>query len=168
MERFWNLIYYFTYKGDYKLHLLFNKINPALLLYKLNLSKRRFAKMGVDNPVEELNKSFKKKDTGISSFRAGGLMILLITLFCFGIINIYLGLLKILYFNAYVIFPVLPITLLFNYFLLFRHNKYLSYFKEFDEMGRANKKKWAWISLGVILFFFFFAIGSFVFWIQRV
>ena len=71
MERFWNLIYYFAYKGDYKLHLLFNKINPALLLSKLNLSKRRFAKMGVDNPVEELNKSFKKEDTGISSFRAG-------------------------------------------------------------------------------------------------
>jgi hypothetical protein len=57
MERFWNLIYYFAYKGDYKLHLLFNKINPVFLLYKLNLSKRRFAKMGIDNPVEVLNKS---------------------------------------------------------------------------------------------------------------
>lgn len=168
MERFWNLIYYFAYKGDYKLHLLFNKINPVLLTYKLNLSKRRFAKMGIDNPVEVLNNSFKKTDTGISSFRAGGLMILLIALFCFGIVNIYLGLLKILHFNANVIFLVLPITLLFNYFLLFRQNKYLGYFKEFEKMKKADIKKWALISLVVVLFFFFFAIGSFVFWIKRV
>ncbi|MFA5971549.1 MAG: hypothetical protein WC780_04275 [Lentimicrobiaceae bacterium] len=168
MERFWNLIYYFAYKGDYKLHLLFNKINPALLLYKLNLSKRRFAKIGVDNPVEELNKSFEKSDTGISSFRAGGLMILLIVLFCFGIGFIYIGLLRISYFNANIFILVLPITLLFNYFLLFRHNKYLSYFRDFEKMEKADKKLWAWISLGVILFFFFFVIGSFVFMNHRV
>jgi len=47
MERFWNMIYYFAYIGDYKLHLLFNRINPVLLLYKLNFAKRRFEKLGV-------------------------------------------------------------------------------------------------------------------------
>ena len=167
MERFWNLIYYFAYKGDYKLHLLFNKINPALLLYKLNLSKRRFAKMGIDNPVEELNKSFKKSDNGISSFRAGGLMILLVVLFCFGIGFIYIGLLRIDYFNSNLFILVIPITLLFNYFLLFRHDKYLLYFKEFEKMEIADKKIWAWVSFVVILGFLFFAIGSFVFMNHR-
>jgi len=168
MERFWNLIYYFAYKGDYKLHLLFNKFNPIVLLYKLNFSKRRLAKMGVNNPVEELNKSFKKEDTGISSFRAGGLMILLVVLFCFGIVNIYLGIQKILIFNVNVFLIALPITLLFNYILLFRKNKYLSYFKEFDKMEKVDKKKLALLSLIVILFFFIFSIGSLLFWIQRV
>ena len=167
MERFWNLIYYFAYKGDYKLHLLFNKINPTLLLYKLKLSKRRFAKIGGDNPVGKLNKSFKKADSGISSFRAGGLMILLIVLFCTGIGYIYIGLFRVCYFNANIFILVVPITLLFNYFLLFRHNKYLRYFKEFEKMERADKKFWTWVSFGVIMGFFLFDIGSFVFMNHR-
>ena len=168
MERFWNLIYYFAYKGDYKLHLLFNKINPIGLLYKLNFSKSRFVKMGVDNPIKELNKSFKKEDAGISSFRAGGLMILLVALFCFGMGFIYVGALRISCFNSNIFIIVLPITLLFNYFLLFKNNKYLEYFKEFEKMDRSNKKKWAWISLLVILSFFLFIVGSFVFMNYRV
>jgi membrane protein insertase Oxa1/YidC/SpoIIIJ len=168
MERFWNLIYYFAYKGDYKLHLLFNKINPVLLLYKFNFSKRRFAKMGIDNPVEELNKTFKKSDTGISSFRAGGLMILLIVLFCFGIGNIYIGINRIRFnVSLYPFLIVLAITFLFNYYLLFRHDKYLKYFKEFEKMDKKNKMIWAWISLGVIFGIFGFSIGSFVFMIDR-
>ena len=168
MERFWNLIYYFAYLGDYKLHLVFNKINPVLLLYKLKYSKKRFAEIGVDNPVKKLNKSFKKFDTGISSFRAGGLMILLMILFCLGIGFIYIGLLRIRYFNSNIIIFILPITLLLNYFLLFRHNKYLRYFKEFEKMDGVEKKKWAWISLMVILSFFIFSIFSFVFMNYRV
>ena len=124
--------------------------------------------MGIDNPVEELNKSFKKTDIGISSFRAGGLMILLIVLFCTGIGYIFIGLFRISYFNANIFILVVPITLLFNYFLLFWNNKYLGYFKDFEKMEKADKKLWAWISLGVILFFFFFAIGSFVFMNYRV
>lgn len=168
MERFWNLIYYFAYIGDFKLHLLFNKINPIVLLYKLNFSKRRFAEKGINDPVEELNKSFKKKDTGISSFRAGGLMILLIVLFCFGIGFIYIGLLRINRFNSQIFILVLPITLLFNYFLLFRNNKYLGYFKEFEKMDKKDKMKWSWISFLVIIGFFFFVIGSFVFMNYRV
>jgi hypothetical protein len=168
MERFWNIIYYCAYKGDYKLHLLFNKINPVLLLYKLKIFKRKFKKIGVENPVEELNKAFRKTDTGISSFRAGGLMILLIVLFCFGIGFIYIGLLRISYFNANIFIIVFPIALMFNYFLLFRHNKYLNYFKEFEKMSSTDKKIWAWTSLMAILFFFLFVIGSFMFMNYRV
>ncbi len=78
MIRFWNLIYYFVSIGDYRLHSWFNRINPVLFLYKHSYFKRRFKKIGVDNPVEELNKSFRKFDSGISSFRAGELYILII------------------------------------------------------------------------------------------
>jgi hypothetical protein len=163
MERFWNLIYYFAYKGDYKLHLFFNKINPALLLYRFNFAKRRFAKMGVDNPIEKLNKSYKKKDTGISSFRAGGLMILLIVLFCFGIGFIYIGLFRIKYFDNNLFIIVLPITLFLNYLLLFKQNKYLRYFEEFEKFDYAKKKKWALISTSVIISFFVFLFCSILF-----
>jgi hypothetical protein len=163
MERFWNIVHFFAYKGDYKLHLLFNKINPILWLYKLNIAKRRFAKMGIDNPTEELNNAFKRPDVGISTFRSGGFMILLIVLLCFGIGFIVIGLLRIKYFNSNIFFLIVPITLLFNYFLLFRHNKYLRYFKEFEKMEKADKKMWVWLSIGVILGILLFSIGSFVF-----
>lgn len=118
--------------------------------------------MGINNPIEELNKSFKKSD-GISSFRAGGLMILLIVLFCFGIGFIFIGLLRIDCFNANLFILVLPITLSFNYLLLFKNDKYLSYFKDFEKMEKSILKIWGLVSLVVILFFFFFAIGSFMF-----
>ncbi len=168
MERFWNLIYYFAYIGDYKLHLLFNKINPVLLLYKLNLSKKRFEKMGINDPVEELNKSFKKSDVGLGSFRAGGLMILLICLLCFGIGNIYIGVYRIRYHvKVYPFILVLAITFLVNYLLLFKHDKYLRYFKEFDKMEKTSRIRWAWISFVVMLSILFFCIGSFVFMLYR-
>jgi len=168
MVKFWNLIYYFTYIGDYKLHLWFNKINPILLLYKLGSSKKRFAKMGIDDPVKHLNKSFKKLNGGISSFRAGGLMILLSVLFCFGIGFIYIGLFRIRYFNGNIFILVFPIALFLNYFLIFRQNKYLRYFKEFDKMDAPAKKKWSLISLITILGIFIFSVCSFIFMNYRV
>src|ERR1035437_659666 len=118
MERFWNLIYYFIYVGDYKLHLLFNKINPVLLLYKLSFAKKRFAKLNIHNPVEELNKSFKRSGIGISSIRSDGLMILLIALVCFGIGDIYIGIYRIRYnISFYPFILVLATTLSVNYYL---------------------------------------------------
>ena len=168
MERFWNLIYYFAYIGDYKLHLLFNKINPILLLYRLNFAKKRFAKLNINNPVEELNKSFKKSDFGISSFRSGGLMILLIVLMCFGLVCIYTGIYRMRFkLGLFSFILILATTLSVNYYLLFRHNKYLRYFKEFEKMERTDKKRWAWISFGVILGILFFSIGSFIFMNHR-
>jgi hypothetical protein len=49
-----------------------------------------------------------------------------------------------------------------NYFLLFRHDKYLKYFKKFKKQSRGWKVKWAWISAGVILFPFLVLAGSFI------
>ncbi|NOY48318.1 MAG: hypothetical protein GXO84_09030 [Chlorobi bacterium] len=124
--------------------------------------------MGIDNPVEHLNKSFKNLDNGISSFRAGALMILLIILLCSGIGFIFIGLLKIRYYNSNIFILVLPLTLLFNYLLLFRKNLYISYFKEFEKMDTSEKKKWALISLITILGSFIFSVCSFIFMNYRV
>lgn len=59
------------------------------------------------------------------------------------------------------------LTLVVNYFLLFKQKKYLIYFKEFEKMTNGEMKKWARISfivcIGILLFF----IGSFVFMAYR-
>jgi hypothetical protein len=162
MERFWNIIHYFVYKLDYKLHLLFNKINPVLYFYKLPFAKKHFEKIGID-PLIEVNKAFKRPDIGISSIRSGGFMGILIFLVCFGIANLsseirQQGLnLKLYHFIIFIV-----ISLLANHFLLFKKNKYLIYFKEFEKMPKELKKKWAWISFLVILGILFFGIGSLV------
>lgn len=41
--------------------------------------------------------------------------------------------------------------LIVNYFLLWRDYKYLDYFEKFDKEPASEKRKWAWISLGVLV-----------------
>ena len=163
MERFWNIVYYFAYRADYKLHLLSNKINPFVLIHKLPFQKRIYAKMGID-PIEEVNKAFKRPDIGLSSIFSGGLMYILVFLVCFGLVNFYSAIIQQeLYLQLSHFIGFIIVSLVVNYFLLFRHDKYLGYFKEFEKMDRADKKMWAWISMGVILGILAFSVGSFVF-----
>jgi len=163
MEVFWNIVFYFAYRFDYRLHLLFNKINPFILLYRLPHSKRNFEKLGVD-PMNALNKAFKRPDIGISSIRSGGLMYVLVFLICWGTVNFYSAIIqKELNLKFYVFIIFILISFVVNHFLLFKQDKYLSYFKEFEKMEKQEKKKWGWLSLIVIIGIFLYSIGSFVF-----
>lgn len=163
MEKFWNIVYYYAYRADYKFHLLFNKINPVFYFYKLPFAKRHFEKMGI-NPVTEVNKAFRRPDIGLSSIFSGGLMYILVFLFCFGIVNLYSAITQIeLNLKLYHFIALIIISFIVNHFLLFKHDKYLNYFKEFEKMEKTDKMRWACISLGVILIILLFSIGSFVF-----
>lgn len=163
MERFWNIVHYIVYKLDYRFHLLFNKINPVYYFYKFRFAKKHFEKMGID-PVIEVNKAFKRVDFGISSIRAGGFMHILVFLICFGMVNFFCGLIQInvrLRLYHFIIFVIA--SLVVDHLLLFRHDKYLRYFKEFEKMPHEVKKKWSWISLVAVMCIFLFFIGSFIF-----
>ena len=126
-------------------------------------AKKHFNKMGID-PITEVNKIFKRPDIGLSSIVAGGLMYILIGLLCLGLICLFIAINKV-EFNVkiYPFIIIFAICFIVNHLLLFRHDKYLGYFKEFEKMERADMKKWAWISLVVILGILFFSIGSFMF-----
>jgi hypothetical protein len=69
MVRFCNLIYYFIYCVDYRLHLQFNKINPFILLFELPFPKKLYKRKGIDIK-NEINEVFKRPDIGISAYRA--------------------------------------------------------------------------------------------------
>jgi len=167
MNRFWNFVHYYAYISDYKLHLLFNRINPILYLYKLPFAKKHFEKMKID-PVIELNRTFQRPDIGISSIRSSGLMYILVFLLCCGLGNLYIGVYRIkFHVSIYPFILAIAISLIVNYYLLFRHKKYLHYFKEFEKMESSDKKRWSLLSLGVILGIMIFAIGSFLFMIYR-
>jgi preprotein translocase subunit SecE len=51
-----------------------------------------------------------------------------------------------------------------NYFLLWKNDKYLTYFKEFEQESKEVKRKWAWISFGVVVGIILLLIVSF--WIM--
>ncbi len=163
MVKFWNIVHFFVYKIDYKLRLAFNKINPVFYLYRLPFAQRHFKKMGID-PLEEVNKAFKRPDIGISSIFAGGFMYILVFLLGFGIVNLYSAViqrelnLKVYHFIALVI-----ISFIVNHFLLFKQDKYIDYFEDFEKMEKTEKWKWSWISLVVILIILAFSISSFAF-----
>ncbi|MCZ0211645.1 hypothetical protein OZK63_40505, partial [Streptomyces sp. UMAF16] len=53
-----------------------NKINPLMLIHRLPFQKRRYEKMGI-NIYDEINTAFNDTRNGISSIRAGGVMLVL-------------------------------------------------------------------------------------------
>lgn len=168
MERFWNIIHYCAYNGDYKLHLLFNNINPIVLLLRIPFIKKFYSKKGVD--VESnLNTAFKRPDVGLSSMRVGGLMYVLIFFFQLGIIEFFLGITRARPQGIFLIaIPPFIISIILNYILLFKKNKYLKYFNEFDKMDKSFKRKWSWISFGVIIGILLFLILGFIFMDYRI
>ena len=156
MERFWNIILYFAYRADIKLTWYFYKYIGAFLFLNLPFMKKRYEKGGIKDPVAHLMEVHKRPDIGFSSFFAGGLV-------CGSQGSFLLGLFM-CFPNRQLPIEILAVCLvaivLFDYIMLLHKNKYLKYFKEFDQKPRKWKVKWAWISLGVILFqfaFFFFA-----------
>lgn len=168
MERFWNIIHYCAYKGDYKLHLLFNNINPVVLLLRIPLIRKFYSKKGVD--VERnLNTAFKRPDVGLSSIRVGGLMYSLIFFFQLGMIEFFLGITMIKPHGFFfIIIPPFVISIIINNILLFKDSKYLKYFQEFDKMDTSFKKRWSFISLGIIIGILTFLIIGFIFLDYRI
>ena len=172
MERFWNIVHYFAYKINYYLHSAFNKIEPIgfllKLLFLIPCVRKHYLKKGYT--LKTLNEGFdeylKRPDFGLSSVFAGGLMYALPFIFFTGLLFHYIA------FSAEKPKSFAPILIamtlflfisfLFNGILLFRKDKYLNYFKEFDKKSRKWKIKWAWISAGVILFPFTVLILSFI------
>jgi len=166
MERFWNIVYYFAYRAVYKLYRIYDKIEPAGMLIRLLFLVPSIKKIYLkrDFTLERLNKDFDEKilknpEIGLSSFFAlilvmGGQAAFILGIFmCFPNRILPIEFLIICLFAAF----------LLDYILIMHKGKYLNYFKEFDQKPREWKIKWAWISVGVILFqFFFFFFSAFV------
>jgi len=162
MERFWNIVHYFVYRGVYKFYLLSNKINPFKLIHRLPYLKRLYEKQGI-NIRNSIDEAFKRPDIGLSSIWAGAIMYVLVLLICFGLVNYYSGIMRLdftLKLSHFLVLLSIPFVI--NHFLLFKQNKYLAYFKEFEIIPKEEKKKWAWLSFLIIIGILLFFIGSFV------
>ncbi len=171
IEWFWNIIHFNVYRFDLKCRELFNNFNPIYLINKIPAIKRHHAKHGVNDMNKFANSILNNPKIGISSIWSGSFMGGLIVLVEYGIFNIIQGLASLpliqaiwndsLYFIIYLILLLIP-TVLINNSFLFRKDKYLNYFKEFELMSKNEKTKYGWVSFFVILLVFSFFIGSFL------
>ncbi|TKC06371.1 hypothetical protein [Pedobacter frigoris] len=151
IETFLNWIYYCMYKGEYKLSRLFRILNPVRLLVKMPFLKKRYEKLGVDID-KEIDSILYSKRFGVSVIYMGGILAGILFLVQMTISIIIIRILDI-QITSYGIF--LPIFFITSYFvchvLIFKGDKYLSYFEKFDKWTRNKKIKYGLLSLSVVL-----------------
>jgi hypothetical protein len=146
MEKYLNLFFFCVYRARYRMQLFLGK--PFMLLYKLPFVKRRFAKKGVD-PQKTVNEIF----AGDSEHHAGAFVGGVLFLFIFAIVNIFIGLFcpgTVLSMKHFIVMGIPPLAI--GYFNVYRNDKYIQYFDEFEKLPNSEIRKYSWLSFAVIVF----------------
>lgn len=176
MEKIWNYIHYFIYSFEvkasqiitYPIRLIFD------LIYKIPFIANTLKKKN-SSPQEirlasanAINNRVYGQNITISGIQMGGLIVLIE----YGLFNIFqaiLGksLIQIFWepgssYKWIFVIGLVAMPWIINEKLLFKNNKYLKYFDEFDKEARTVRHKWAWISFGIIIGILGFFMLSFV------
>lgn len=155
IENHLNVLHFCFYRLHYKLHLFANKINPFRYLARLPYIKKRLEEKGVANIENEINKAFRNKEYGLSMTVAGGALIGILFFFFLAVLNMLLKLLSwdiILSAVHFIICVVLSVAL--SYFFVFKKDKYLKYFEQFESWGKVYKSKYGWFTFTFVLLVF--------------
>ena len=176
MERAWNYTYYSIYSFERKVTYFFRTILNSIFspITKINFLKKGLEKRGssfkqIDDIALEISNNPKNgKSINLANIHIGGLLVLL-EFSLFNLFQAILGKSLIQYvwgpgspYKWFFIIVLLVIPYLINNQLLWKNDKYLKYFKEFDKKPKEIRRKWAWISFGIILGILAFFILSFV------
>jgi hypothetical protein len=153
MKRTLNILHFSLYVIENKLHFLFNKINPALLLYKIPSIKNRMKeKYGIENPTEWYNRFWTDKKDGFSLWFSGGWLIGIIALIFISIGKIAINITNPeIVLNYYYFILLGGLSYLICYFFVFKNDGYLKYFDEFKNWTKTEKRKNVLLSLGFII-----------------
>ena len=160
MKKSLNILHFSLYLIETKLHSLFNKVNPALLLFKIpSVKKRMKENEGIENPTEWYDKFWTDKKNGFGLLFIGGWLIGIIALILISIGIIVINITNPeMVLNKYYFISLGVISYLTCYFLVFKNDEYLKYFNEFKNWTRAEKRKNVSLSvgffIGVITLFF--------------
>jgi hypothetical protein len=169
---YWNMVHYCIYLFVVNVFKLMNYLNPLYYILKIRGVKRYYAKHGVDDMQGLTTTVSNNPKTGINSIHAGGLIIGLTGFLLFGIFDcsqlfFSISLDDLVFKNdtngTLLVLCLFVLSFLFNYITLFRGNKYLEYFKEFDKIEASEKTIYYWMSLIVVTFIIAFFIISFKF-----
>lgn len=169
MENYLNILHYFVYRLAYKLHLFSNKINPILLIYKLPFFKRKFKEKGIVDIEKEINTAFGDKDSGLSIMVSGGVIIGMVFFLILAIVILLKRLLGFdfaLGINHFIFIAVLSI--ISCYFLVFKKDKYLVYFKKYESWPKSEKIKYEWIIFIFIVLVILLFLGVLLYKLQMI
>jgi hypothetical protein len=163
IERNLNILHFSLYKIETRLHFLFNKINPALLLYKVPFIKKQMKnKFGIDNALEFHNNFWTDKKNGFGLRFTGGWLIGIIALALIGVGKIGISFIQPeIGLSPYYFLAMGAISYVICYYLVFKEDHYLKYFAEFENWTKARKRLNALLSIGSIIFiitFFFISL----------
>ncbi len=171
IELFWNIVYYGIYRFDVYFRYLVGFLNPFKVIHKIKGVQKYYSAQGVNDMNKLRNRILGNRESGISSFRSGGIIGGLLVLIEYGLINLFQkitgsNLIEKIWqsntnFMIYLISLLLPVILINNY-LLFKGNKYLKYFDEFDKCGTNTRQLYSWISfitVVIIVAFFFLSFN---------
>lgn len=163
------MVYYFLNKWEVMTQNVFNY--PILRLLRNDTVKKLYAKRGVENPEDVVKDAVNNSKTGTNSIIAGihmGALLVMLEYSFFNFTQALIGQFLVQYFFKDVIsFLLFLITFLLpagisNYFLLYRKDQYLKYFKEFDKAFKNNSRKYAWRSFFIVSSFYLLVVLSFV------
>ena len=132
-----------------------NKINPFRLLAETKIVKDRLRKKGIVDFNKDMNNFFGDKSSGLSVTVAGGLLWGIFEIFIISIILIFN-----LNLSIKIVLASLISTGIACYFLVFKDDKYLDYFDEFERWNKHERIKAAIItSITVLLTITLFFVG---------
>lgn len=158
IETWLNIIHYCLYRADSRRHLLSNKLNPFVLIGRVPAVKRKFEEQGTTH-LDVVNKIWTDKRYGFSIMISGGGLVISLSLIVLAVFDILNSLLKhpvAFSWQPFVICMVLAFAIC--HFTVFREDKYLKYFKQFDKWTRQEKWKYGLLS-------FAFIVGSVALWL---
>ncbi len=164
MERVWNMVHYFVWVSVNKADRLATKVHPVALGFRLPVVKNYFSRRGRDI-LQEAQQNCENPDTGINTIWAGGLLAGLVGLVGIGLVLLYIAEINPQFHLGKLHGVAIAATsYVLNYLLLWRHGKYLNYFKECDKLPAKIRRRWAWASFGIVVGMLSFCVGCFLYW----
>ena len=141
---------------------------PFFLLLKNKYIKRIYQRKGIKNPEVIIKKSLTDPEQSTIIWIAEISMCILFILMILSFVNIISSFLGIILFTRinrimFVLINILP-ALIINYYLLWKEDKYLIVFKEFDKEPKNIKRKKYIISFLIVIGIIILLIFSF--WIM--
>ncbi len=162
MERVWNIVHYFVYVSVTKAQRLTLAVNPVTFVYRTRFFRNYFSRRG-RNIFQEIEQNMENPDTGINTIWAGGLLAGLVGLVGLGLVLLYIAEINPQFHLGKLHGVAIAATsYVLNYLLLWRHGKYLNYFKECDKLPAKIRRRWAWISFGIIVGMLAFSVCRFL------
>lgn len=142
IKKVWHFIFYFINKFYYRIHILSNRINPFLLLYKIPFVDKYYKSKGV-SLIDRYNEAFSYKNFGFSFTYSIFVMHGILFLLFFTFFNSILLLLKIRFeLNLAVFVSILIILVFLNSYVFLKTESYNISFQEFNKLNRSKIKRY--------------------------